>query len=104
VAYKLGKVFCAVLIATMIFTSTTFSSDLVKVNINIATVEELTSLKGIGSVIAEKVVEYRKHNGPFTTCEDIMKISGIGEKIFKNNKDMITVELQAYSEAEEKKE
>ena len=47
------------------------------VNINAATVEELTALPGIGPVIAGKIVEYREAK-PFDTIEEIQEVKGIG--------------------------
>ena len=62
-----------------------------KVNINTASVEELSTLKGIGEKTAKRIIEHRKKEGPFKTSEDIMKVKGIGEKKFKGIKDHITV-------------
>lgn len=61
------------------------------VNINTADKEELKSLNGIGDSTAEKIIRYRQDNGGFRTIEDIMKISGIKEKLFSKIKDNITV-------------
>ncbi len=61
-----------------------------KVNINAATVEELVELKQIGPEYAKKIVEYREKNGPFKNPEDIMEVSGIGEKTWEKNKERIT--------------
>ncbi|MDQ0339597.1 competence protein ComEA [Caldalkalibacillus uzonensis] len=60
-----------------------------KISINRATAEELQQLPGIGPSRAEAIVRYREENGPFTSVEDIMKVSGIGPKIFENMKDEI---------------
>jgi competence protein ComEA len=62
-----------------------------KINLNTATVEELTKLKGIGTSLGQRVVDYRKNNGTFEKIEDLMKVKGIGQKIFDDNKDIITV-------------
>jgi competence protein ComEA len=67
------------------------AGDAGKVNINTASAEELTQLKGIGSSHAVKIVEFREKNGPFKTPEDIMQVSGIGQKTFENNKALILV-------------
>jgi len=64
----------------------------VKININTASAEELTQLRGIGPKYAAKIVEYREQNGPFASAEDIMKISGIGPVTFEKNKERIVVE------------
>jgi|AntAceMinimDraft_9_1070365.scaffolds.fasta_scaffold34312_2 competence protein ComEA len=63
-----------------------------KININTATAEQLTELKGIGPVYAKRIVEYRKTHGPFQKPEDIMKVKGIGPKLLATNIDIITVE------------
>ena len=47
-------------------------------NINRATVNELESLPGIGPVIALKIFTYRNVNGPYSSIEDLLKVSGIG--------------------------
>lgn len=60
-------------------------------NINTASKEELISLPGIGDAISERIIAYREENGGFDTIEEIMEVSGIGEKTFENIKDMIIV-------------
>ncbi|MBE9551744.1 MAG: ComEA family DNA-binding protein [Proteobacteria bacterium] len=62
------------------------------VNINAASVEQLTQLKGIGPKIAERVVQYREEHGRFQQAEDITKVQGIGQGIFQQNVERITVE------------
>ncbi|MCK4727865.1 MAG: helix-hairpin-helix domain-containing protein, partial [Desulfobacterales bacterium] len=44
------------------------------------------------SKLAERIVEYRTEHGPFETAEDIMKVRGIGEKVWDANRDIITVD------------
>ena len=62
-----------------------------KVNLNTATLKELTSLKGIGKATAERIVEYRIKNGPFTKPEDITKVSRIGKKTYERLKNRLTI-------------
>ena len=62
-----------------------------KININQADAKTLTTLKGIGKDRAVKIVEYREQNGPFQKIEDIMKVKGIGKKIFEQNKNVLSV-------------
>jgi competence protein ComEA len=64
----------------------------VKVNINKASVEELTILKRIGPSYAQRIVDYRNEHGPFQKPEDIMNVKGIGFKTFEANKDIIVCE------------
>lgn len=61
-----------------------------KININTCTKEELMNLPGIGEVLATRIVEYRESR-KFNSIEDIMNVSGIGNKKFENIKDFITV-------------
>ena len=62
-----------------------------KVNINTASEEELTTLPGIGTAKAKKIIAYRQSNGSFSKIEDIMKISGIKEGLFNKISANITV-------------
>ena len=61
------------------------------VNINTADVSKLSTLNGIGESKAQAIIKYREDNGKFTKIEDIMNVSGIGEKAFEKIKDFITV-------------
>ena len=60
------------------------------ININTATVEELTMLPGIGPSYAQRIVEHREKNGPFKKVEDLLNVRGIGEKTFERIRDRIT--------------
>lgn len=61
------------------------------VNINTADADTLTALPGIGQVLAERIVAYRRQNGPFRVIEEITKVEGIGEKKAEAILDLITV-------------
>lgn len=61
------------------------------VNINVADSSGLQEIPGVGPVTAEKILEYRNSNGSFKSKEDLMNVSGIGQKTFDKIKDMITV-------------
>jgi competence protein ComEA len=52
-----------------------------KINLNTATVEQLTSLPGVGAKKAQAIVEYRSKVGKFKSVEDLTKVKGIGEKM-----------------------
>ncbi len=62
-----------------------------KVNINTATVPELTELNGIGENRARAIVSYREENGRFNSPEDIKNVSGIKEGLYNKIKDRIVV-------------
>jgi len=62
-----------------------------RININMASRSELMDLPGIGTVLAERIVEYRLQNGAFSRIEELRNVSGIGEKRFDTIKDRITV-------------
>ncbi|MCH5254964.1 MAG: helix-hairpin-helix domain-containing protein [Lachnospiraceae bacterium] len=61
------------------------------ININTATESELSGINGIGPSKAAAVVAYRQENGRFTSVEEIMKVSGIGEGTYEKIKDKISV-------------
>lgn len=62
------------------------------VNINTASAEELQkSLKGIGKVKAQAIVDYRTSNGPFTTVDQLLEVKGIGKGTLDKNRDRISL-------------
>lgn len=61
------------------------------VNINTADADTLTALPGIGQVLAERIVAYRRQNGSFRAIEEITKVEGIGEKKAEAILELITV-------------
>lgn len=63
----------------------------VPLNVNLATVKELTSLPGIGKVTAERIIEYRDANGNFSSVDDLTKVKGIGTKTLAKFRERISV-------------
>jgi competence protein ComEA len=53
-----------------------------KVNINTASVEQLTTLPGVGPKLAARIVEYRQKSGSFRSAQELLNVRGIGEKNF----------------------
>lgn len=62
-----------------------------KININIATSEELQKLSGVGPARAEDIIEYREKVGGFKSLEEIKNVKGIGEASFDKIKEKITI-------------
>ena len=62
-----------------------------KIDLNSASASQLELLPHIGPVLSQRIVNYRKTKGSFQRIEDLMKVSGIGEKIFEKIKNFITV-------------
>jgi competence protein ComEA len=89
------KFFVAVWVAVLIGlvgSITGYAADVEKININTASVEELTQLKGIGSSHAAAIIEFREKNGPFKKPQDLVQVPRIGQKTFEKNKDLIIVQ------------
>ncbi len=63
-----------------------------KININTASALELEALSGIGPVLAQRIIDYREANGPFSKPEDVKKVKGIGNSIFQRIQEWITTE------------
>ena len=61
------------------------------VNLNTATAEQLATIPGVGAKMAERIIDYRQKNGGFKKVEDLMNVSGVGEKSFLKMKPLITV-------------
>ena len=60
-------------------------------NINTANAELLQNLPGVGPAMADRIVSHRKENGPFSDPEQLMDVSGIGEKKFARMKPFVRV-------------
>ena len=71
--------------------SNSTQSDGGKVNINTADKDALMTLPGIGEVLAQRILDYRDANGPFTSLSDLLLVEGIGEKRLDAIWDYITI-------------
>ena len=76
-----------VLLATIGLSLNVFAA----VNLNTATLEELESLKGVGPVKAQAIIDYRKKNGGFKTTADLDNVPGFGDKTMANLKSEVSV-------------
>ena len=78
-------------VCSIVFAGTCCAAAMEKVNINTATVAELTTLERVGAKYAQRIVDYREHVEPFKQPEEIMKVKGNGKKTWEANKDRIEV-------------
>lgn len=63
-----------------------------KVNINTADADRLDALPGIGPVLAQRIIDWRTANGPFTDPEQLLEVDGIGQATLDRLRDHITTE------------
>jgi competence protein ComEA len=61
------------------------------VDVNKAGVEQLMTVPGIGKVMAQRIIDFRKEHGPFGRIEDLLKVKGIGEKSLEKLKPYLKV-------------
>lgn len=61
------------------------------INLNTATQEQLESLNGIGPAKAEAILSHREEHGPFSSVDELVQVSGIGEKTLEQLRDQVTV-------------
>jgi competence protein ComEA len=61
------------------------------VNLNTATLDQLESLPGIGPALGQRIIDYRTEHGPFASVDDLVDVSGIGEKRLEDIRPLVTV-------------
>ncbi|MCS5733129.1 ComEA family DNA-binding protein [Herbiconiux daphne] len=60
-------------------------------NLNVATALDLDGLPRIGPAMAARIVAWRDENGPFTSVDDLLQVTGIGDKTLDGLRDLVTV-------------
>jgi competence protein ComEA len=61
------------------------------INLNTATLDQLETLPGIGPALGQRIIDHREQHGPFQSVEDLVEVSGIGEKRLADLQDQVTV-------------
>lgn len=67
------------------------SSQSEKINLNLATIDQLKGLTGIGEKKAQKIIEYRQQHGQFKSVEELKNVNGFGEKSVATIIDQVCV-------------
>jgi competence protein ComEA len=62
-----------------------------KVNLNTADQAALETLPRVGPALAQRILDWRETNGRFSAIEDLMSVTGIGDKTFEGLKDLVTI-------------
>ncbi len=65
-----------------------------KVDLNRASLDQLSTLPGIGEKKAQAIIDYRLKKGNFASVEDLLRVKGIGEKLLEKIKPRVTVSVK----------
>lgn len=88
----IGEVVTAPTPSTKSGTLQTATSPGGKININTATLAELDRLPGVGPSIGQRIIDYRTQNGDFKKIDDLKKVRGIGDAMFDQIRDLVTLQ------------
>jgi competence protein ComEA len=81
-----------VLVGILLSYASAFAADARRVvNVNTADPSQLALLPRVGPAVAQRIVDFRKENGPFKSPEDLMLVQGIGEKTYQLIKPYVAV-------------
>ena len=79
---NIAKLTIALLAAATFFALPASAQSSGVVNVNTAGAAELSLLPRVGPALAAKIIDHRDENGPFKKVEDLLLVSGIGDKMF----------------------
>jgi competence protein ComEA len=68
------------------------SAGTLKININESDAAGLMKLKGVGEVLAGRIIEYRSKNGSFGSVEELKNVKGLGKKLYEKIKDEVSID------------
>ncbi len=88
---NMKRLFVALIAASAVATAAPATGETPPVDVNTASVAELTSINGIGPSKAKAIVEHRDANGSFASVEDLQSVRGIGDKLLERLRPQVTV-------------
>ncbi len=81
-----------ILVGVLLASASAFAAEARRVvNVNTADASQLALLPRVGPSVSQRIVDFRKENGPFKSLEDLMLVQGIGEKTFQLIKPYVAV-------------
>jgi competence protein ComEA len=96
---KLFATVMALLVTTALAMATPALAEGSPVDINTATVAELTTIKGIGPAKAQAIIDYREAHGGFESVDDLKMVRGIGDKVLDSLRPHLVANQAATTEA-----
>ena len=82
----------AAVVGCIFFLGNAWAMEMDVLDINTATAEELETLSGLDSIMAQDIVTFRNLNGPFTRVDDLLKVRGMNIEKLDAIRDSIMIE------------